>query len=89
MSGKNEFGSMNSPGGDVSCLGRDRDDSAGGVQRLRQIRQDVVDMLDPDRQPDIARGHARRFLLLRVNCECVVLAGWIARLRASPILATW
>ena len=24
-----------------------------------------------------------------VACECVVLAGWIARLRASPILATW
>src|SRR5216684_1159445 len=23
------------------------------------------------------------------SCECVVLAGWIARLRASPILATW
>ena len=52
------------------------------------VGDDVVDMLDPDRKPHIAVGHAGRFLLLRRSCECVVVAGWIARLRASPILAT-
>ena len=34
------------------------------LQRLVEIGDDVVDMLDADRQPDIVVGHAGRLLLL-------------------------
>ena len=59
------------------------------VERLRKIGDDVVGMLDADRQPHIARRDAGRELSSGENCECVVEAGWMASERASPILATW
>ena len=58
-------------------------------ERLVEVGEDVVDMLDADRKADIAVGDAGLQLLFGVSCECVVEAGWIAKLRASPILATW
>ena len=45
-------------------------------------------MLDADRKPNIAFGTPVRACSSGVSWEWVVLAGWIARLRASPILAT-
>ena len=38
-----------------------------GGQRLVQIGNDVVDVLDADRQPDISRRHAARELILRAQ----------------------
>ena len=40
---------------------------AGTIKRLGQIGDDVVDMLDPHRQPYIARGHAGIALLRRIQ----------------------
>ena len=45
-------------------------------------------MLETDREAHIGVADAGLELLFRRELECVVLAGWIARLRASPILAT-
>ena len=40
-----------------------REAATGAFKRLRQVGDDVVDMLDPDRQPDIARRDAGIALL--------------------------
>jgi len=40
---------------------------AQAIQSLLQVGQDVIDMLDPDRQPDIAGGDTGRHLLFLVE----------------------
>ena len=71
---------------ELSCL---RDVPRRGEPAL-EVGEDVVDVLDADRKPHIAGGHAGRELFCSaLSWEWVVLAGWMARLRASPILATW
>ena len=46
------------------------------IQRLTDIGQDIVDMLKSDRQPHLARRHARGGLVfnrqLRMRCRCRV-----------------
>src|SRR5664279_2802493 len=39
--------------------------SDGKLERLGEVREDVVDVLDSDAQADAALGHARRQLLRR------------------------
>jgi hypothetical protein len=46
-------------------------------------------VLQADRQPHVAWGDAGGELGLGVELGVVVDAGWMARLRASPMLATW
>ncbi len=57
-------------------------------QRLVEIGDDVIDMLDADREPHIAGRDAGPRCSSSVSCECVVEAGWMASERTSPILAT-
>ena len=48
-------------------FGRRAQRAGGGIERLRQVGDDVVDMLDPHRQPHIAFGHTGIALL--VGCQ--------------------
>ena len=48
-------------------FGRRAQRAGGGIERLRQVGDDVVDMLDPHRQPHIALGHTGIALL--VGCQ--------------------
>ena len=59
-----------------------------GLERLVEVGDEVVDVLQPDRQPDEVRRDAGRDLLLRLSCECVVEAGWMISDLASPTLAS-
>ena len=57
-------------------------------QSLVDVGQDVVDVLDADRQPDHVVGDAgARPAHSSSSCEWVVVAGWIASDLASPMLA--
>ena len=42
-------------------------DAAGGVERLREIADDVVGMFEADRKPHVAGRHAGRELLVGVE----------------------
>ena len=59
-----------------------------GRQRLLEVGDEVVDVLETDRQPDEVLGRPGRDLLLRVSCECVVDAGWMISDLASPTFAS-
>ena len=55
--------------------------------RLLQVGDDVVRVLHADRQADDIVAGTRRLALLGVSWLCVVEAGWMTRLRVSPMLA--
>ena len=65
-----------------TCLGR----AEAGVE----VGHDVVDALDADRQPHEARGDAGGQPAPRRRAGCAWCdAGWMTRLRTSPMLARW
>ena len=55
-----------------------------------EVGEDVVERLDADREAhEVGRDAGREPARSASSCWCVVLAGWIARLRTSPTLARW
>ena len=53
--------------GDASLFGCRAQRAGGSIERLRQVGDDVVYMLDPHRQPHITIGHTGIALL--VGCQ--------------------
>lgn len=65
-------GKESGDGGLLSRLGQRASD---GIQRLRQVGDDIIDMLDAHRQPYIALGHAGIPLVLGCKLRMVFEAG--------------
>ena len=61
----------------------------GGGERRLEVGEDVVDRLEADRQAHEAGLDAGAQLLFVAQLAVGRAAGWIARLRTSPMLATW
>src|SRR3954470_15589192 len=61
----------------------------GCGQRLVDVPQDVVDVLEPDRDAHHVGQHAGRALLVLVELAVVVDAGWMTSVRVSPMFARW
>jgi len=59
----------------------------GRGERAIEVGEDVLNRLDTDRESHHVRSHASAQLLVLAHCECVVEAGWMARLRTSPTFA--
>jgi hypothetical protein len=54
-----------------------------------EVGEDVVDRLEADAQRTRPGVTPENACSSSVSWLCVVLAGWITRLRTSPMLATW
>ena len=58
-------------------------------QRLVQVGDDVLDRFDADREADEIGGYAGGGRCSGVSWRCVVEAGWMTSVFASPTLARW
>jgi hypothetical protein len=83
------------PGADRDHRGEPRHRRRGQARPRRghrapgpEIGDDVVDVLDADGQPHQVLGHAGAGEFLRESWRWVVVAGWQARVLASPMLTS-
>ena len=74
------------PGPEAARTRGPQDGDAG--ERLIEVLDEVVDVLDADREPDHVGGDPHRDQLLGVSCRCVVDAGWLTRDLASPMFTS-